>query len=413
MPDIPGTERQATDANAREVLSVSQLNDRIASVVEEMPALHGVRCIGEVTDLHQNSTALYFTLTDGDAELPCMLWANRYRNMGVELEDGTEVILEGDIDYWVEGGKIDLKPWEVIVVGDGDQAAAVERLRSELEERGWFDDEQKQRPPAFPERVGVVTSLRGDAQYDTQKTIHEQDPTVDILVRDATVQGSKAPTSIANGIHHLARSEDVDAIIAGRGGGSDSNLQAFNTDRVAEVIFTANTPIATAIGHTDDRLIADQVADVATITPTVAGEYIPNSREEFLGSEIEPLEQQLEVAYGTFQQEHEHEQALAEAVDEDIRPPSITTDGARSILQRFSETAEIDIDHPKHDYLAPHGGRRGMGEVLVRAFGYTVAARYLDNSEDMARERYSHIEAGELGDVATEALDEIDPQSNG
>ena len=97
------------------------------------------------------------------------------------------------------------------------------------------------------------------------------------------------------------------------------------------------------------------------------------------------------------------------ALDEDVRPPSITTDGARSILQRLSEAAEIDIDHPKHDYLAPHGGRRGMGEVLVRAFGYTVAARYLDNSEEMVRERYSHIEAGELGDVATEALDEIDP----
>ena len=96
------------------------------------------------------------------------------------------------------------------------------------------------------------------------------------------------------------------------------------------------------------------------------------------------------------------------ALDEDIRPQSITTDGARSILKRLSDTAEIEIDHPKHDYLAPHGGRRGMGEVLVRAFGYTIAARYLDNSEEMVRERYSHIEAGELGDVATEALKETD-----
>ena len=96
------------------------------------------------------------------------------------------------------------------------------------------------------------------------------------------------------------------------------------------------------------------------------------------------------------------------ALDEDIRPPSITMDGARLVLQRLSEAAEIDIDHPKHDYLAPHSGRRGMGEVLVRAFGYTVAARYLDNSEEMVRERYSHIEAGELGDVATEALSEVD-----
>ena len=100
------------------------------------------------------------------------------------------------------------------------------------------------------------------------------------------------------------------------------------------------------------------------------------------------------------------------ALDEDVRPPSITTDGARSILQRLSAAAEIDIDHPKHEYLAPHGGRRGMGEVLVRAFGYTVAARYLDNSEEMVRERYSHIEAGELGDVATEALEDIDHRSN-
>jgi len=96
------------------------------------------------------------------------------------------------------------------------------------------------------------------------------------------------------------------------------------------------------------------------------------------------------------------------ALDEDIRPPSITTDGARSILGRLTDAAEINIDHPKHDYLAPHGGRRGMGEVLVRAFGYTVAARYLDNSEEMVRERYSHIEAGELGDVATEALNQVD-----
>jgi len=104
----------------------------------------------------------------------------------------------------------------------------------------------------------------------------------------------------------------------------------------------------------------------------------------------------------------EHARDLLLALDEDVRPPSTTTDGTRSILQRLSEEADIDIAHPKHDYLAPHGGRRGMGEVLVRAFGYTVAARYLDNSEEMVRERYSHIEAGELGDVATEALEEID-----
>jgi len=189
MADAPDTERQAVNPDSRAVLSVSQLNDRIASVVEETPALHGVRCIGEVTDLHQNSTALYFTLTDGNAELPCMLWANRYRNMDVDLEDGTEVILEGDIDYWVEGGKIDLKPWgshrrRRRRPGGGRRATA-KRTRG-----AWLVRRRAETATAgVPERVGVVTSLRGDARYDIQNAIHEQDPTVDIVVKDATVQG--------------------------------------------------------------------------------------------------------------------------------------------------------------------------------------------------------------------------------
>lgn len=37
-----------------------------------------------------------------------------------------------------------------------------------------------------------------------------------------------------------------------------------------------------------------------------------------------------------------------------------------------------------------------------------VAARYLDNSEEMVHERYSYIEAEELGGIAAEAFDEID-----
>ena len=73
---------------------------------------------------------------------------------------------------------------------------------------------------------------------------------MDILVKDAGVQGDRAPRSIANGIHHLDRHEDVDLIIAGRGGGSDTDLQAFNTEAVAEALFTASTPTVTAVGHT-------------------------------------------------------------------------------------------------------------------------------------------------------------------
>ena len=68
--------------------------------------------------------------------------------MDAELENGSEVILKGNTDYWTEGRKMDLRPWEVSVVDN--QAAIDDRLRSALDKRGWFVDEQKPAPVGVP-----------------------------------------------------------------------------------------------------------------------------------------------------------------------------------------------------------------------------------------------------------------------
>jgi len=91
-------------------------------------------------------------------------------------------------------------------------------------------------------------------------------------------------------------------------------------------------------------------------------------------------------------------------VEYDVDPPALTTHSARRILQRLTEDADIDLDDDKHGYLAPHGARRGAGEVMVREFGYTEAARHLDNSEEVVREHYSHIEASERAQMAETAF---------
>jgi exodeoxyribonuclease VII large subunit len=62
---------------------------------------------------------------------------------------------------------------------------------------------------------------------------------------------------------------------------------------------------------------------MAAITPTAASEYIVKSRNDFLASEIDPLEQQLDTAYETFEQEHKHEQELAEAVEVATAPEGL------------------------------------------------------------------------------------------
>ena len=301
---------------ADDVLSVRQLNERISDRLDASDELQSVRCLGEVTNLSQSNAAVYFSLTDGECVLPCMLWQNRYQNMDIDLEDDQEVVLEGGIDYWVEGGRVSLKPWQVTVVGDGDQAAVLERLRAELDARGWFDEQHKTDPPRFPDRIGIVTSLNGDARYDIQNAIHSRNPAVDLVVKHAAVQGDHAPASLANSIYYLDRNDKVDTIVVGRGGGSDSDLMAFNTKAVAEAIFTAQTPVVAAVGHTEDQTIAGRVADVDAITPTDAGDYAVASVEQFLSGEVATLEQQLDAAYELFEQELEHEQELEEAATE-------------------------------------------------------------------------------------------------
>jgi len=98
-------------------------------------------------------------------------------------------------------------------------------------------------------------------------------------------------------------------------------------------------------------------------------------------------------------------------VEYDIEPPSITTDAGRHVLKRLCEEAGIKLDDGE-EYLMPHGARRGAGEVLVRTSGHAAAARALDNSEEVVREHYSHIEAGELADQMTNAFEEADQQNS-
>ncbi|RLM62487.1 site-specific recombinase [Halorubrum sp. Atlit-26R] len=110
---------------------------------------------------------------------------------------------------------------------------------------------------------------------------------------------------------------------------------------------------------------------------------------------------------------------LIVATEHDLDAPKpLTTDGARSIMERLwtheklaERRDELDLTLDG-DYLELHGGRRGVGEVLVRQFGYAAAARYLDNSEEQVREAYQHIEAAERADMATEAFSQTDNRVN-
>ena len=88
-----------------------------------------------------------------------------------------------------------------------------------------------------------------------------------------------------------------------------------------------------------------------------------------------------------------------------VEPPSITTEGARSVLKRLSAVADIpNLD--SGGYLKPHGARRGVGETLYRERGAARAQRTLRHADPQTTSAmYSHIDASELAEDNTEVFD--------
>lgn len=89
----------------------------------------------------------------------------------------------------------------------------------------------------------------------------------------------------------------------------------------------------------------------------------------------------------------------------DARPSAMTTDGARRLMQRLTDDADVDVDD---DYLKLHGARRGVGRVLALQQGADAAADQLGNSVTVVEKRYSDVLASERAEKTGDAFAEHD-----
>jgi integrase len=85
-------------------------------------------------------------------------------------------------------------------------------------------------------------------------------------------------------------------------------------------------------------------------------------------------------------------------------PPALTTNGGRTVIRRVCEAAEIALDG-EHDYLTPHGGRRGAGDVLYREDPVLAQTALRHRSIETTKDSYSYIEAGETASRAGDVFD--------
>lgn len=256
----------------RNVYSVGQVNTYIKNLFAQDFLLERISVKGEVSNCkYHTSGHIYFTLKDASGAIACVMFAGSRKGLAFRMKEGDNVVVSGSIQVYERDGKYQLYAKEIKLDGAGALYVRFEQLKQELAEMGMFAPEYKQPIPPFIRTLGIVTAPTGAAIQDIRIIAHRRNPTVQLILYPALVQGEGAAVSIVNGIHAL-EALGVDAMIVGRGGGSIEDLWAFNEELVARAVFDCSVPVISAVGHETDTTIIDYVADLRAPTPSAAAE---------------------------------------------------------------------------------------------------------------------------------------------
>lgn len=267
------------------ILTVNELTHIIKNMFDSNEILRQVYVRGEISNFkHHKSGHMYFTLKDKSSQLKCVMFRNNNILLPFYPEDGMKVILFGYVSVYLKGGKYQLFVEDIEPDGVGALHLAFEKLKSDLEKEGLFDQKYKKSIPFLPKKIGIITSLDGAAIKDIFTVIKRRYPNVDLLIAPVSVQGRKSADEICVALKNFNNLEDVDVIIVGRGGGSLEELWTFNEEKVARAIFDSKIPVITAIGHETDYTIADFVSDMRAPTPSAAGELVVPDRDMIINN---------------------------------------------------------------------------------------------------------------------------------
>ncbi|WP_321472862.1 exodeoxyribonuclease VII large subunit [uncultured Paludibaculum sp.] len=272
---------QLTLGSTPSVFTVTEVSAAIHRLLTG--AFDDVRVSGEISGYKVwTSGHAYFTLKDSGAQLRCVLFKNTLRYLRFKPNDGIAVIARGSIEVRQERGEYQLIVSSLEPQGVGALQLAFEQLKARLSSEGLFASERKRPLPAFPRRIGIVTSPRGAVIRDMLTVLRRRFPGLHIRLFPTPVQGEGSIDGICEGLLHFAETGWPDVIIVGRGGGSIEDLWTFNEEAVARAIVACPMPVVSAVGHETDFTIADFVADLRAPTPSAAAELIVRNRADVL-----------------------------------------------------------------------------------------------------------------------------------
>jgi exodeoxyribonuclease VII large subunit len=191
-----------------------------------------------------------------------------------KLVDGVQIRCRGSLDFYAPSGRLQLCVREV---DPAFTLGLLERRRREtlaaLATAGLLEANRALPLPELPLSIALITSHGSAAYHDFLSGLVDSGYGFRVLFVHAAMQGREAEREVVSALRALGGLK-IDAAVLIRGGGSRTDLAAFDSRAIAEAIARAPFPVLTGLGHEIDRAIADLTAHTAFKTPTKVAEFL-------------------------------------------------------------------------------------------------------------------------------------------
>ena len=244
--------------------------------------------IAEVESVAIRAQGVYITLVekieDGtQLSVSALLWQKSFKELVEKyskevledlLQQGLSLCVLGRVGLYKGRGSLSFTVYDINPsYTKGLLALEREMTVKKLKTQGLYDANKKQRLLRFPFRIGLITAEGSRAYSDFCHQLVEKKVPASIVFAPAVMQGKGVLVSLKRAFEALAKAK-CDMIVLTRGGGSASDLRAFDDFEVASLIASSKIPVIAAIGHYEDSPVVEEVCFQAMKTPTAAAEFI-------------------------------------------------------------------------------------------------------------------------------------------
>ncbi len=278
------------DAFLQNALTLSELNERIGLAIENsLPGSYWV--IAEIADMRSNQKGhCYIELVEKDnntviAQIKANIWAYDYRKLsskfematGESLKSGMKVLFMANVTFHpVYGLSLTIKDIDP-TYSLGDMARKKKEIIKRLTKEGIIDLNKSLSLPLIPQRIAIISSSTAAGYEDFIKHI-EDNPygyRFNHILFPALMQGVDAEASIISALGSVKKYRHLfDIVVIIRGGGSQIDLNCFDSYELASEAARLPIPLITGIGHERDDTIIDMVAHTKMRTPTAVAEFL-------------------------------------------------------------------------------------------------------------------------------------------